>query len=297
MYPCMARSLRLFPHRRPSGTWPLWLAAPALAGATAIVYLTRISRSRRSNTIIQDPLPQTENDDSEAWEPLEPLPVVEEKVSPEVKPVLVQLEANLADANEDEEIVKERSQVRAPVEFVRHLLTLPAPEIDAPHKSVYFLRPSTWHLPTRLGFDRINKRNLMAGLADSSRILGRHPVLNGLALFLTATLVAYVLAGGMRRNKQETRVSHQISSSQSSTASTSALPGTPYAVSTPPMVERQAEPPPPAEGPASDLSAPPPSDVKSNTTSKSNHRVAHVRRTRRGVTSLDKARAFFRKLF
>ena len=116
--------------------------------------------------------------------------------------------------------------------------------------------------PIRFRSDHITKGNLMARLSASSRLLGRHPILNGLALFLTATLVAYVLAGGVHRTKQESADARQMSSSKSSTASASIPPRERYAISTTPPFERALEPPPPAEGPPAAIAPAPPSKAQ-----------------------------------
>lgn len=298
----MTRSHRLFRAHAPARARTIRIAAPAAAAATLLFYFLRAAKRRRSEII---PVPQsapvspsdTIHDDPDFWEGFDAPSAEEEQVSHSPGP-LIQLEASLAETNKDEEIAREGSRAPVPVEFVRRSMTLPAPEIDAPHRSFYLLRPSTWRLPIRFRSGRITKGNLMARLAASPRLLGRHRFLNGLALFLTATLVAYVLAGGMHRPKHESRDARQLSSSRSSTMLASIPPREPYAISTTPRFERASEPPPPAEGPAIPIAPAPSTTAQPSPSSKSNGHVAQTHRSsRHRVTSFDKARAFFRRLF
>jgi hypothetical protein len=101
----------------------------------------------------------------------------------------------------------------------------------------------------------------------------------------------------MHRPKHESGDARQISSSKSSTVSASIPPREPYAISTTPPFERASEPPPPAEGPATQTAPAPPSKAQPSPSLKSNRGVAQMRRSRHRVTSFDKARAFFRRLF
>jgi hypothetical protein len=286
---------RLLFARVPASARAIWIAAPAAAAATLVFYFLRAARRRRSESIPvaqRVPLLQCEpiHDDPVFWEQFDAPSGAEEQVSHTPGP-LIQLEAVLAEKKKDEGTVIERSRVPAPVEFVRQLITLPAPEIDATHRSFYFLRPATWRLPILFASSRITQGKWTAGLAGSSRLLGRHRILNGLALFLTGTLVAYVLAGGMHRANNEPAAVRQPAPSVNGTMSGQ------YAVGSNRSIDLPQEPLPPAEGPGTAIAPRPLEKAQPSPTSKNHRRVAQIRRSRHRVTSFDKARAFFRRLF
>ena len=297
--PLMARTDRLC--RAHDGAWVIRIAASGAAAATLLLYFVRAAKKRRSETTpVPESVPVSQSDaihdDPDFWEKFDEFSPAEAEVNYSPGP-LVQLEASLAETKKDEGIAREGSRVPASIEFVKHLMTLPAPEIDATHRSFYFLRPATWRFPIRFRSDHITKGNLMARLSASSRLLGRHPILNGLALFLTATssptsLLAECIAPN---SKAPTRVRSRLR--RTHLRQRPFLRRERYAISTTPPFERASEPPPPAEGPPAAIAPAPPSKAQPSPSSKSNRRIAQTHRSRHRVTAVDKARAFFRRLF
>lgn len=234
------------------------------------------------------PIPQSAaTEEPDFWQEFEAAEVEEVGVSSTPGP-LTQLEAKLGHSSCDEPVPAMRAPVPAPNDpiFSEPIATV-SPPTTASERFSPFLNREFWRVGARVQSDRLRQSLRIQRLSESSRWLGQHRVLTGIALFLTAALVAYLAAGGMQQMGKQTSASPKNDATPAIVAQTMKRPG---------ALVAEHEPPPPAEGPNT-ADSPLPSNAEPSPNANSNRKVAHTHGSRHRVTAFDKARAFFRRLF
>ena len=251
--------------------------APAVVGMALVLYVSRAAKNRRRHALVSNA-----KDDAVAVASLKQLEAELSEASrqPAMHDGTVVIDSSVESLPADNRI--EESSVLSQTNLSENRLSREGPAMES------------WHLPPAVHSNTISLSESIGSLSGNTRPVGGRHVLIGAGIVIATAMIVYAAAGGMRHSKYSESRPLQKVPSQNVIALMAAPAAAPWTAATPVRAAQPSKPAAPAEG----FNAPPsPTPGLDKTISESNANHAHRRRVRHRQTSLQKTRAFLRRIF